>query len=174
MLIQRGMPLSQSNQSPRILGGVAVLHLPTRPSKTEHSRAISMSPAHRLNCWTVLHPVALLLILLGLQSRFGDNWRQITWNLSGLSPKRDCSSKRVNTVRIWLTWHTGISLETASYVHILRRFRTHLLTCIVLLYLQYTCCCCCWPRLRTSTRVQLGVCCTESDTTSTSTRYVLL
>ena len=36
---------------------------------------------------------------LGLQSRFGDNWRQITLNLSGLSPKRDWSSKRVKTRR---------------------------------------------------------------------------
>ena len=27
--------------------------------------------------------------LLALQSRFGDNWVQITWNLSGLSPKRE-------------------------------------------------------------------------------------
>ena len=34
------------------------------------------------------------LTLLGLQSRFGDNWRQITRNVSGLSPKRDWSSKR--------------------------------------------------------------------------------
>ena len=30
---------------------------------------------------------ALLLPLLGLQSRSGDNWGHITWNLSGLSPK---------------------------------------------------------------------------------------
>ena len=37
------------------------------------------------------------LTLLGLQSRFGDNWRQFTWNLSGLSPKRDWSSKRHET-----------------------------------------------------------------------------
>ena len=30
-----------------------------------------------------------VLTLLGLQSRFGDNLGQITWNLSALSPKRD-------------------------------------------------------------------------------------
>ena len=44
------------------------------------------------------HRVALsafLLTLLGLQSRVGDNWGQITRNMSGLSPKRDWSSKRV-------------------------------------------------------------------------------
>ena len=35
------------------------------------------------------------LTLLELQSRFGDNWGQITWNLSALSPKRDWSSKGV-------------------------------------------------------------------------------
>ena len=36
------------------------------------------------------------LTLLGLQSRFGDNWGQTAWNLTGLSPKRGWSSKRVN------------------------------------------------------------------------------
>ena len=36
------------------------------------------------------------LTLLGLQSRFGDNWGQITWNLSALFPKRDWSPKWVN------------------------------------------------------------------------------
>ena len=36
------------------------------------------------------------LTLLGPQSRFGDNWGQITWNLSGASQKRDWSSKRVD------------------------------------------------------------------------------
>ena len=41
-----------------------------------------------------------LLTLLGLQSRFGGNWGQITWNLIGLSPKRDWSSKRVNAFRL--------------------------------------------------------------------------
>ena len=35
------------------------------------------------------------LTLLGLQSRFGDDWGQITWNLSALSPKRGWSSKGV-------------------------------------------------------------------------------
>ena len=34
--------------------------------------------------------------LLGLQSRFGDDWGQITWNLSALPPKRDWSSKGVD------------------------------------------------------------------------------
>ena len=38
------------------------------------------------------------LTLLGLQSRFGDNWEKITWNLSGLPPKRDWSSKGVKAV----------------------------------------------------------------------------
>ena len=33
--------------------------------------------------------------LLGLQSRFGDNLGQSTWNLTGASPKRDWSSKRL-------------------------------------------------------------------------------
>ena len=34
--------------------------------------------------------------LLGLQSRFENNWGQITWNVTALSPKkRDRSSKRV-------------------------------------------------------------------------------
>ena len=32
------------------------------------------------------------LFILGLQSRFGDNWGQNTWNLSGLFPKRDWTS----------------------------------------------------------------------------------
>ena len=36
------------------------------------------------------------LTFLGLQSRFGDNLRQTTWNLTGVSPKRDWSAKRVN------------------------------------------------------------------------------
>ena len=36
------------------------------------------------------------LTLLGPQFRFGDNWGQITWNLTGVSPERDwSSSKRV-------------------------------------------------------------------------------
>ena len=35
----------------------------------------------------------LILSLYGPQSRFGDNWRQITWSLSGLSPKRDSGSE---------------------------------------------------------------------------------
>ena len=39
------------------------------------------------------------LTLLGLPSRFGDIWGQLTWILSGLSPKRDCSSKRVEKPR---------------------------------------------------------------------------
>ena len=38
----------------------------------------------------------IMLTLLGLQSRFGDNSGQTTLNLSGVSPKRDWSSKRVN------------------------------------------------------------------------------
>ena len=41
--------------------------------------------------------VVLTLTLLGLQSRFGDNWGQITWNLTALSPHRDWSSKGVNS-----------------------------------------------------------------------------
>ena len=55
--------------------------------------------------------------LLEPQSRFGDNWGQITWNLSGVSPKRDWSSKRVNTStteevvssRLNPTWYTIIA-----------------------------------------------------------------
>ena len=38
------------------------------------------------------------LTLSGLQSRFGDNWGQVTWNLSGLSPKRDWSSRGVKDI----------------------------------------------------------------------------
>ena len=37
------------------------------------------------------------LTLLGLQSRFGGNWEQITRNLRALSPKPDWSSKGVKT-----------------------------------------------------------------------------
>ena len=55
---------------------------------------------HHINAWGI-HALRMecpwdahgLLTLLGLQTRFGDNWGKITWNLSGLSPKRDCSSK---------------------------------------------------------------------------------
>ena len=42
-----------------------------------------------------------LLSLLELQSPFGDNWGQITWNWSALSPKRDWSSKGVNSC-LWV------------------------------------------------------------------------
>ena len=42
--------------------------------------------------------VLFVLTLLGLQSRFGDNLGQTTWNLRGVSPKRDWSSKRVNSI----------------------------------------------------------------------------
>ena len=35
------------------------------------------------------------LTRLGLQSRFGDDWGQITWSLNALSPKRDCGSEGV-------------------------------------------------------------------------------
>ena len=38
------------------------------------------------------------LTLLEPQSRFGDNLGQTTWNLTGVSPKRDWSSKGVNTI----------------------------------------------------------------------------
>ena len=40
------------------------------------------------------------LTLLGLQSRFGGNWGQITWNLTALSPHRDWSSKGVLHSRV--------------------------------------------------------------------------
>ena len=42
------------------------------------------------------------LTLLGLQTRFGDNWGKNTWSLSGLSRKRDWSSKGVKVL-----WYTG-------------------------------------------------------------------
>ena len=45
-------------------------------------------------------PTILGLTLLGLQSRFGDNLGQTTWNLTGVSPKRDWSSKRVKKPHI--------------------------------------------------------------------------
>ena len=51
--------------------------------------------ACRIQCDDVC--VFLTVTLLGLQSRFGNKWGQITWNLGGLSPKsqkRDCSSQR--------------------------------------------------------------------------------
>ena len=56
-----------------------------------------LSPPCRVNqvedsCVGVL--CVFFLTLLEPQSRFGDNWGQHTWNLSGLSPKRDWSSKR--------------------------------------------------------------------------------
>ena len=38
----------------------------------------------------------MVLTLLELQSRFGDNWGQVTWSVSALSPKQDWSSKGVN------------------------------------------------------------------------------
>ena len=38
-------------------------------------------------------------------------WGQITWNLSGLSPKRDCGSKRVNST-------PPTFLETSHYLKI--------------------------------------------------------
>ena len=40
-----------------------------------------------------------MLTLLGLQSRFENNWGQITRNVTALSPKRDWSSKGVNPFR---------------------------------------------------------------------------
>lgn len=49
------MPLSKSNQSPRIQCGAAVIHPRTRPSKTEYSGAISCLLVTCLNCWMVLH-----------------------------------------------------------------------------------------------------------------------
>ena len=53
------------------------------------------------NIWSyLLWPPLIVSTLLGLQSRFGDNWRQISLNLSGLSPKRDWSTKRVNSAVI--------------------------------------------------------------------------
>ena len=52
----------------------------------------------------------LLLTLSGLQSRFGDNWGQITWNLTGLSPKRGWSSMGINTtVLLLLNYHSSSS-----------------------------------------------------------------
>ena len=42
----------------------------------------------------------MFLTLLGPQSRFGDNGGLITWNLTGLSPKRDWSLKGLTSFRI--------------------------------------------------------------------------
>ena len=42
--------------------------------------------------------------LLGLQSRFGYYWGKITWNLSGLSPKQDWSSKGLKKSRICINF----------------------------------------------------------------------
>ena len=62
---------------------------------TEHNyascRVMSSCRAKTCRC------AFLSLDLLTMQSRFGDNWLQITWNSGGFSPKRDWSSKRVNT-----------------------------------------------------------------------------
>ena len=41
---------------------------------------------------------------IGLQSRFGGNWGEITWSLGGLPPKRDWSSKGVNPYKHYV-WH---------------------------------------------------------------------
>ena len=43
-------------------------------------------------------------------------WGQLTQNLTALSPKRDCGSKRVNTVIRWFGWkkHEKIRRNTAS------------------------------------------------------------
>ena len=51
---------------------------------------------YRLYRQQAIYSTIFALTLLGLQSRFGDNWGQTTWNLTGLSPKRDWGSKRVN------------------------------------------------------------------------------
>ena len=54
-----------------------------------------------------------LLTRLGLQSRFGDNLGQTTWDLTGVSPKRDWSSKRVKELHAapenWLQQKTTSS-----------------------------------------------------------------
>ena len=39
------------------------------------------------------------LTLSGPQSHFLDNWGQITWNFSSMSPNRDWGYKRVNSFR---------------------------------------------------------------------------
>ena len=70
--------------------------------QTSPSSPLSPPPSPtrpRLTSTPLTHPQPQTL--LGLQSRFGDNWRQITYNLSGLSPKRDWSSKRVNLEKVW-------------------------------------------------------------------------
>ena len=63
--------------------------MPTTWRNGRHAKAKSLVPQENHAA------VATWLTLLGLQSRFGDNWGQITWNLSALSPKRDWSSKGV-------------------------------------------------------------------------------
>ena len=56
------------------------------------------------------------LTLLGLQSRFGDNRGQITWNLSALSPKRDWSSKGVKTGYIAWHGHITVTIYLVQYI----------------------------------------------------------
>ena len=46
------------------------------------------------------------LTLLGPQSRFGDKWGQTTWNLTGVSPKRDWSCKRVKACHLFTYYCT--------------------------------------------------------------------
>ena len=56
------------------------------------------------------------LTLLGLQSRLGDNLGQTTWNLSGVSPKRDWSLARVNTaVPVLVVRYLGLFLRCFSF-----------------------------------------------------------
>ena len=57
----------------------------------------------------------LILSLYGPQSRFGDNWRQITWNLSGLSPKRDSGSEG----------SSGVFFSVVVVVDCVKRFAFH-------------------------------------------------
>ena len=66
---------------------------------------------HHINAWGI-HALRMecpwdahgLLTLLGLQTRFGDNWGKITWNLSGLSPKRGWNSKGAKVMPMKCPW----------------------------------------------------------------------
>ena len=56
-----------------------------------------------------------ILTLLGLQSRFGDNLGQNTWNLTVVSPKRDWSSKRVNRRHLFVDNARGWKLQASIF-----------------------------------------------------------
>ena len=82
-----------------------VLALENRATYTGTSFQTRFSPKHALT-------------LLGPQARFGDNGGQTTWNLCGLSPKRDWTSKRVGRAHT-NTHHENGGVQNLSPKHLL-------------------------------------------------------